>query len=94
MSTLDVGKLEKLLADKNGPEAAAFLKTFLDGLTDAQKGAVYTDFAMIYMKVMNSIDADYKKYLEALVAKLEAVRSAEKKAGEAVKVRQARIALG
>ncbi|MES2087781.1 MAG: hypothetical protein V4467_02180 [Patescibacteria group bacterium] len=93
MADIDTEKLEELLAQKKGKEAAELLKNFFDNISEEQKGAAYAEYALIHMKVMNAIDDEYKEYLKDVLAKLQMLKSAESKTTDMIKLKQARVSL-
>lgn len=93
MADIDIKKLEESLEGKKGSEAVALLKSFFDNLSEEQQGAVYADYALLHMKVMNSINQEYKDYLNGVIEKLEQINASESKAVNSLKLKQARMSL-
>lgn len=69
MQNFDDKKLKSLLEEKKFDEAKKFLEEYFKNLelTEEEKGAIYVNYASIYMQVMNDINRQYSESLgEAL----------------------------
>ncbi len=74
----DAEKLEKLMGEEKWDEARQMLEDFFAvEMTPAEKGAIYTNMAMVYMKVMNKINEQYEKALDDAIDVLKEINKTE-----------------
>lgn len=69
---IDFVALENALKNKKYDEVKSLLNELITAkLTPEEQGAIFTDFAVTYMTVMNMVNSYYKKALEDAVAAAE-----------------------
>lgn len=82
MKEFNIKQLEILLSENKTNEAKQLLKDYFDeDLTNAEKGEVYVDNAIIYMKVCNEINQKYLVALKDIIASIKAVDSKKNEVG-------------
>ena len=75
---IDTEKLEKLMEEEKWDEARQMLEDFFASeMTPEEKGAIYTNMAMVYMKVMNRINEQYEKALDDAIDVLKEINKTE-----------------
>jgi hypothetical protein len=91
MSTIDTTNLEKLLTAKKFDEARAVLSEYLKGeFTEEEKASLHLSYAETYLRVMNSVQREYKKSLAKVVDILHTLDKEERSVAEAIGLRSVR----
>jgi methanogenic corrinoid protein MtbC1 len=62
-------------------------------LTSREKGELYVNFLSMYMDVVNSLNQEYKLFLQQTLASLKDIKKAEKKVEEDIKIEEVRTGL-
>ena len=88
---IDSKNIEALLDQGKYDEVRALVDQAVTAqMTPAQKGATLTDFASLYMDVVNSINERYRKTLEEVLEGMKALNKAESQAKDNVRMQEVR----
>ena len=92
MAQLDEQKLTQFLDDERWDEAGNLITAYLDSiaLTQEEKGNAYLQFAATYLGVMNTLNAEYERNLDAAIKGLKIVEKKEKEIGERIDLARVR----
>jgi hypothetical protein len=76
--------IEKLIEQENWKEAKAALERLLEQpLTDKEKGWLYTNLAIMYMKLNNFFDEGYQDAISDIINSISKVNSLKSKTPDA-----------
>lgn len=79
MNQFDIKEVEKLLSAGKNEEATAYLQAyFTKPFTAEEKARNYIDRVLLYTKVMNAIDEEYKAQLQSILDGLKTIDAEEK----------------
>jgi hypothetical protein len=91
MADIDTQKLEKLMEEQKWDEARQMLEDFFASeMTPEEKGAIYTNMAMVYMKVMNRINEQYEQALDDALMVLKDINNTEREVLDAININKIR----
>jgi hypothetical protein len=95
MENFNPKKLAELLKAGNKKEAGEYLKSLLAGdLTEAEEADAYIDFGLLYVKLMNAIDEEYKTALEEIFNDLRQLNKDKSQFDDKLKLAKVRTELG
>jgi len=91
MKNLDDKKLKALIAKGQIKDAASLIEQVLKSdLTPEEKGALFTNFAQLYLQMKNELDDNYLDTQEFVLEVWEKIESEQKNIEEDLKVKAAR----
>lgn len=92
MQNFDDKKLKNLLEEKKFDEAKKFLEDYFKNLelTESEKGAVFVNYASIYMQVMNDINRQYSKALDEALNILKKIDAKESEVNDKIDLAKVR----
>lgn len=84
---MDLQLFEKLLAERDIAQALNLLTEYLgQPLTQVEEGAIYTAFALAYMKVKTEYNKEYLQQLKKISEQFKLLNKFEKQIDEAIKL--------
>ncbi len=91
MPPIDTKKLDELLEAKKFDEARVLLSQFLQGdLSEEEKAALHLSYAETYMRVMNSINRQYREALQGVASMLQEIDKKERSVEDSLKLKSVR----
>jgi len=91
---IDTKKIEELLKDKKYDEVTSLIKEMSkEELSSEENGEALVGFASIYMKIMNSINAEYRDRLKEAIEAMKLVNKSEAEMNDKAKLMEARASL-
>lgn len=92
MQNFDDKKLKSLLEERKFDDAKKFLEGYLNDLelTEEEKGAIYVNYASVYMQVVNDINRQYSKALDEALTVLKKIDDKESEVNDKIDLAQVR----
>ncbi len=92
MQKFDEKKLKILLEEKKFDEAKNFLEDYFKNLelTDEEKGAIYVNYASVYMQVMNDLNRQYSENLDEALNVLKKIDAKESEVNDKIDLAKVR----
>ena len=93
--SVDPKQIEALLAEKKFDEVRALISEVAnEKMTDGEKGAAYVDMALVYMKLINNVNLEYRDALASAIASIKTINTAEANMDDKIKLASVRQGLG
>jgi hypothetical protein len=90
MTKFDTEKIVQLLNERKTGEVAMLIKSSLQNITKEEVGEAYAELAMIYMKVMSSINEDEINFLKTTISRLDEIKASKARVEDHIKLESVR----